>query len=253
MYSTGISKVNKWGSLQARLVLITSRYFYNLKKGNFFSGGNKLVIRAKFPLKNLENVVYSKPSKQIVFIFEERYDLHYVFPERDILLQFLFLGISLDQSPDKKISFYFLDYTDLSCYCNHPSRKRSRPLPPALESLEINREEFYVHFLGLDQDQVTTQQLEKKRISLQDFDFLQMLGIGDVSKVYLVKEKESNQLLALKALTFKDQTDQVSKDKFMKLILNERHILVKIDHPFVVKLKYAFQQGRSFFFAMSFV
>ena len=33
----------------------------------------------------------------------------------------------------------------------------------------------------------------------------------------------------------------------------ERDILVSLDHPFIVKLKYAFQRGRRFYFVMPFL
>jgi serum/glucocorticoid-regulated kinase 2 len=42
-------------------------------------------------------------------------------------------------------------------------------------------------------------------VGLEDFIFLQMLGIGGFSKVYLVKKRDTNELYALKSVRLPDK------------------------------------------------
>lgn len=73
-----------------------------------------------------------------------------------------------------------------------------------------------------------------------DFVFLKMLGIGGFSKVYLVKKQDTNELYALKSVRLPDKRQKKEKKKYKAQIINERDILARIKHPFIVKLKYAF-------------
>ena len=77
-----------------------------------------------------------------------------------------------------------------------------------------------------------------------------MLGMGGFSKVYLSRMKKTNELFAIKSISMPEQKDNVA---YKMQIQHERDILVKIDHPFIVKLKYAFQSRKRFFLVMAFI
>jgi len=238
--------------MQERCILITTKKLYNLKKkGPFNIFNNKLILRGVFHLKELKYIIYPTRGKEFALIFPNKFDLHYSIEQRNKLLQFLFLGISLSVGPEKKIGLFFIKEGGISKYLNHPSKKRLTW--PVEECIEVTREEFYVHFLGISKEDVLSQRLDNQRITTKDFEFIQMLGVGDVSKVYLAKKKDTNELFAVKVLAYGELYKETSKTKFRELVLHERDILVKIDHPFIVKLKYAFQDKSNFCFAMSFV
>ena len=78
---------------------------------------------------------------------------------------------------------------------------------------------------------------QKKKCVLDDFEFLKLLGKGTFGKVILVRNKKDSKLYAMKVLKkyrlFK--TNQIFHTK------TEREILEKINHPFIVKLHFAFQ------------
>jgi len=78
-----------------------------------------------------------------------------------------------------------------------------------------------------------------------------MLGVGGFSKVYLSKMKKTNELFAIKSIRFPKKNAESALQKLQ--IQQERDILVKISHPFIVKLKYAFQSSKRFFLVMPFV
>ena len=75
------------------------------------------------------------------------------------------------------------------------------------------------------------------RLSYTDFEAIQILGRGSFGEVYLVKKIESGKLYAMKVL----RKEKVLGQNLIKYAMVERNILSCINHPFIVKLHYAFQ------------
>ena len=74
------------------------------------------------------------------------------------------------------------------------------------------------------------------KISKADFTMIKVIGKGSYGKVLLVKKKDSGKLYAMKVLkkTFIRQKKQI------KNTMTERKILERINHPFIVKMNFAF-------------
>lgn len=86
-------------------------------------------------------------------------------------------------------------------------------------------------------------------ITLADFEMLKLLGKGSYGKVLLVRKKgTSNQLYAMKVLKKSELVarNQVNNTK------TERNILASVNHPNVVKLKFAFQTFRKLYLVLEF-
>ncbi|CAH01878.1 serine/threonine-protein kinase [Kluyveromyces lactis] len=71
----------------------------------------------------------------------------------------------------------------------------------------------------------------------QSFEKIRLLGQGDVGRVYLVREKQTNRLYALKIFS----KPEMIKRKKIKRILTEQEILATSNHPFIVTLYHSFQ------------
>ncbi|GMG25689.1 unnamed protein product [[Candida] boidinii] len=67
-------------------------------------------------------------------------------------------------------------------------------------------------------------------VSPQSFEKLKLLGKGDVGKVYLVREKATKKLYAMKILNKKEM---IERNK-IKRVLAEQEILATSNHPFIV-------------------
>jgi protein-serine/threonine kinase len=88
-----------------------------------------------------------------------------------------------------------------------------------------------------------------KKPQLEDFEMLSTLGKGSFAKVVLVRYKGDTQLYAMKILKKKEITARNEEDH----IRSERKILEDAKSPFVVKLKWAFQNNRKLYFVMEFM
>ncbi|XP_054153882.1 RAC-alpha serine/threonine-protein kinase-like [Oppia nitens] len=97
---------------------------------------------------------------------------------------------------------------------------------------------------------ITTRPSSKgRRITLEDFEFLKVLGKGTFGKVILCREKVTGLLYAIKVL--KKETI-IAKEEVVHT-LTENRVLRNTKHPFLISLKYSFQTGDRFCFVMEYV
>ena len=74
--------------------------------------------------------------------------------------------------------------------------------------------------------------LEDNTIELKDLDIIKELGTGNFGFVNLVRNKKNKQLYAVKALDLA----QIKKDNLEKCVESEKNVLLKTDHPFIMKM-----------------
>ncbi|KAF5001985.1 hypothetical protein FDECE_10787 [Fusarium decemcellulare] len=85
-------------------------------------------------------------------------------------------------------------------------------------------------------------------VSPASFDKIKLIGKGDVGKVYLVREKKSSRLYAMKILSKKEM---IKRNK-IKRALAEQEILATSNHPFIVTLYHSFQSEDYLYLCMEY-
>ncbi|KAH0833112.1 kinase-like domain-containing protein [Lanmaoa asiatica] len=83
-------------------------------------------------------------------------------------------------------------------------------------------------------------------VNLFHFELHRAVGKGAFGKVRVVEHKKTKQVYALKYI---DKSKCV-KQKAVANIIQERRLLEEVDHPFVVNLRYAFQDDDNCFFVL---
>ena len=91
--------------------------------------------------------------------------------------------------------------------------------------------------------------LQDNTIELNDLIFSSSLGAGNYGNVYLVQNKRNKFPYAIKAISKK----QIDFDELHKNLELERGILLKIDHPFIVKLVKTLKDNKFIYFLMEFI
>jgi ankyrin repeat protein len=86
------------------------------------------------------------------------------------------------------------------------------------------------------------------KISPQDFRGLVQLGKGSFGEVYLVEKIDTGQQYALKVL----RKDKVLGNNLVRYAFTERNILSAINHPYIVRLNFAFQTAEKLAFVMDY-
>ncbi|MES1915051.1 MAG: hypothetical protein MHM6MM_007052, partial [Cercozoa sp. M6MM] len=128
-----------------------------------------------------------------------------------------------------------------------------RPFDKIFEAAQSQVEKHLMeeHFVPFLHSPLHTrlQALRRKQtmfVGREDFDFIRVLGKGGFGKVYGVSKRDTKAVYACKVM----DKQLVLEKKREALILNERRILAMCKHPYVVGLKFAFQDERKLYFVM---
>ncbi|CAD8139887.1 unnamed protein product [Paramecium octaurelia] len=87
---------------------------------------------------------------------------------------------------------------------------------------------------------------EDDKIGPQQFQVIGLIGKGSFGEVYLVQK--SNQLYAMKVL----HKNRIMKQNLTRYALTERNVLSITSHPFIVKLRFAFQTQDKLFMILDY-
>ncbi|CAH3973994.1 RAC serine/threonine-protein kinase [Pieris brassicae] len=96
--------------------------------------------------------------------------------------------------------------------------------------------------------QLGTSFRDPRRITLEKFEFVKVLGKGTFGKVVLSREKGTGKLYAMKILK---KNLILQKDELAHTI-TENHVLKKTKHPFLTALRYSFQTADRVCFVMEY-
>lgn len=95
----------------------------------------------------------------------------------------------------------------------------------------------------------TDQPPPKWKLSRKDFESLRLIGKGNFGKVFLVKKKDTGLYYAMKIL----KKREIEKKNQRLHTIAERDIMIKSKSPFIVELKYAFQDFKNIYMVMEFI
>ncbi|KAF9324029.1 serine/threonine protein kinase, AGC, partial [Podila minutissima] len=92
--------------------------------------------------------------------------------------------------------------------------------------------------------------IKKKSVEVTPSSFvkIRLLGKGDVGKVYLVRQKDTDRLYAMKVLSKKEM---IKRNK-IKRAFAEQEILATSNHPFIVTLYHSFQSEEYLYLCMEY-
>jgi serine/threonine protein kinase len=81
------------------------------------------------------------------------------------------------------------------------------------------------------------------------FEFKKIIGKGGFGRVWKVSEKKTRKLYALKVM---DKAKIITK-KSVNSVMNEREILCKLEHEFIVNMHCAFQDRENLYLVMDYL
>ena len=96
--------------------------------------------------------------------------------------------------------------------------------------------------------QISLNSIEEERITPSSFVCLAMLGRGSFGEVYLVQKINSGIFYAMKVLS----KDRIMGQNLLKYAMAERNVLSLSNHPFIVKLNFAFQTSSKLFLILDY-
>ena len=100
-----------------------------------------------------------------------------------------------------------------------------------------------------NQEEENSNNYENIKLSYTDFQPLKLLGTGSFGRVILVRFSTNNSLYAMKILS-KTQIKLKKQEEHTK---TERNLMVKVNCPFVVNIKFAFQDESKLYIVSDFM
>ncbi|KAJ3114383.1 hypothetical protein HDU96_002139 [Phlyctochytrium bullatum] len=91
--------------------------------------------------------------------------------------------------------------------------------------------------------------VKAKPLSMEDFELLKVIGKGSFGKVMQVRKKDTNRIYAMKII----KKSHIVERAEVSHTLAERMVLAKINHPFIVPLKFSFQNPEKLYLVLAFV
>eukprot|EP01029_Cantina_marsupialis_P002712 TRINITY_DN12582_c0_g1_i1.p1 TRINITY_DN12582_c0_g1~~TRINITY_DN12582_c0_g1_i1.p1 ORF type:complete len:511 (-),score=120.91 TRINITY_DN12582_c0_g1_i1:1300-2832(-) len=121
----------------------------------------------------------------------------------------------------------------------------NRP-PPGIEIVEPTEDDSEE---PMDTDATYSAEDDSKKVSIKDFSLIKVIGKGNFGKVFLVhRVDDPGKVYAMKILLKRDVINQNQVIHTM----TEREVLSTVDHPFIVKLHWAFQSQKKLFFVLEY-
>ncbi|KAM0050564.1 putative protein kinase AGC-Pl family [Helianthus debilis subsp. tardiflorus] len=144
-------------------------------------------------------------------------------------------------------------YDDPVVICNR-SHSLVGPMPRVshllnLKKLTICETEELEDFNDVAVEGVEESCEKVQSVGLEDFEVMKVVGQGAFGKVYQVRKKDNLEIYAMKVVR-KDKIVEKNHAEYMKA---ERDILTKVDHPFIVQLRYSFQTKYRLYLVLDFV
>ncbi|OMJ17022.1 Serine/threonine-protein kinase gad8 [Smittium culicis] len=90
---------------------------------------------------------------------------------------------------------------------------------------------------------------ETEKLNIDQFDLLKVIGRGSFGKVFQVRKRDTGRIYAMKVLS----KSKIIMRSEVAHTLAERNVLAKINHPFIVPLKFSFQTPEKLYLVLAFI
>eukprot|EP01135_Chromosphaera_perkinsii_P008475 Nk52_evm43s1360 gene=Nk52_evmTU43s1360 len=154
-------------------------------------------------------------------------------------------------SKEKSIAteIYFYDYyMELLSYLNG-RKERLKLFKDFVENNEMSDEQKEAEWKRYCGKERALLRKRRTRLRFHDFHVLTQIGQGGYGEVFLVRKKDTNEICALKKMKKRVLIDQDE----IHHIRNERNVLGTSSSPWLVQLKYSFQDVDHVYLAMEYV
>eukprot|EP01124_Arcella_intermedia_P015647 TRINITY_DN221_c0_g1_i2.p1 TRINITY_DN221_c0_g1~~TRINITY_DN221_c0_g1_i2.p1 ORF type:complete len:403 (-),score=95.25 TRINITY_DN221_c0_g1_i2:29-1237(-) len=130
---------------------------------------------------------------------------------------------------------------------NNATRKATPPTATKKETPQEDKPDNNKE--GISKEEFINQLCSGKKVSASDFELLRVIGRGSFGKVMQVKHTETGKIYAMKTM----RKDNIIAKNQVAHTKDEKHILQRIKHPFIVNLNYAFQTKDKLYMILDYV
>ena len=245
-FSDKIYKINRYNWKQERIIIITDKAIYNLKKDT---------LKRRIDLKALIGITISKNSEEFVLHCSHiDYDYHYTSPRIKTIIEII--SKNYEALFDEELKLYELTDKYLNEYVTLKSEKEKQSkytrMPKNQKRLNV-KEYLFGNQSKTEINDKNTIKIKPKfnntEVCYNDFEIIKVIGRGFVGKIILVKYKKDGKYYAMKMM----RKDQIISQELENNILLEKNILIEAQCEFILSLSFFFQTPERLYFITPFI
>lgn len=263
-------KINRKDKEQTRVLLITDKAIYNLLPNNY-------KLKRRINISQLMALSLSLASDEFVIHVDGEYDYRYKSAHKD-RIAYILDKLFKNATGKPKLPVKFIEDADLKSQAltkamarlqtRADNLKRKHELAELDESDREDQQAIcnnttvtpkstatssFGHDDNADADEgkdVITQMMDvsNAKVRIEDFELMKVLGRGSFGKVMQVRHKANGQIYAMKILK---KSAIVARNQ-VEHTRAERKILEALQHPFLMTLRWAFQNKDKLYFVLDY-
>ena len=241
--SVKLVKINKRGKEQNRILLLTDKALYNLKPKEIRK------CQRRIDLEKIVSITLSLTSQEFAIHIPEEYDYRYKSSYKLRIAAVLQELYKKKEGKNLSINRIAQDSMLAVTVTKDVARLQTREQRLKRYQELIGKDNYQDEINDANNAKVTGQLIAtKEKCKPDDFEFLKVIGRGSFGKVMQVRKKDTKQIFAMKilkkkALIAKHQVEHTNA---------ERKILQSLQHPFLMKLRFAFQTEAKLYFVLDY-
>jgi serum/glucocorticoid-regulated kinase 2 len=244
-FSDKIFKINKYGWKQERVVLITDKAIYNLKK---------LSLKRRIDFKTIIGITLSKLSDEFVIHCNDiDYDYHYISSRKKTIVEII--AKYYQPINEEELKLFELPVKNLSTFVTTKKEKEKQKNSTRMPNSNSTSVNDYL-FANKSKTDIQSKAGGKRKSTFQnvlvqytDFEIVKVIGRGSVGKILLVKFNQDQKYYVMKSI----RKDQVISEGLLDNILVEKNILMEGQCEFILSLTYFFQTPERLYFITPFI
>lgn len=220
-----------------------------------------------FPIREiahyeLEAITLSNVSSELIFhIYEDSDERITIESRKDLLIELLLYlkanGKDNDQEELSRLKIYRVEDETLELYVTTEDDLEDghEIRPDEKYSSLVNYDDFNrfyndQHHSSVDSEEAILKDNERgKKVKIEDFNLLQVLGKGAHGKVMLAEHIETKRQSAIKII----KKSHIIKAKQLEHTISEKNVLTTMRNNFIVDLTHCFQNKEKIYFSMEFM
>lgn len=247
VYSNLLIKINRRGKKQLRTLLITNKAVYNCMPKNVSR------CKRRIPIEEIASITISTISNEFVLHIPRDYDYRFKSDDKDVIgkvLKYSFVNINQNrQLPIQQVELEDLcEKTVTKEHAKVMTQKEREDRLWELQKPIVTQTPLEACDEEKDKSSVFNMLKDDTRVGPNDFELLKVIGRGAFGKVMQVRYKKNKQVYAMKILKKKQivAKNQITHTK------SERKILQALQHPFLMKLRFAFQTDSKLYLVLDY-
>jgi serum/glucocorticoid-regulated kinase 2 len=266
VYSDKITKISSFSIRQERNLVLTNESMYIFQNKKF---------KRQLKYEDICGITFSNISNDFVVHGAKEYDLHFSHSEKFLIIYIIIKcyenklkkPLTICEIEEKNLKAYITSKKDKKKDPNFtrmdeskaidtqtyiidydPVERNKRSYTEALGSGKINMIQNIIEEFPqkINTEIIFSNDENGKNLIYKDFDYIKLIGWGNISKIFLSQLKKNQKYYAIKSISKKIVENPSSIREKVKIIED-------LNHPFLINIQFCFQTNNKIYFVSPYI